>query len=105
MARQCRYDLGDELRLRGTFQNEAGAATDPSAVYFQLRSPSGTETEYQYGVDPEVMKDGVGSYYVQFLPAEASSTQAWSCRVKGAGVVNQTSEQTFWVLPPRFSAP
>ena len=48
------YDIGDLIRLRGSFTNSAGAAVDPSSVTLQYRQLSVDPTSYTtliYGVN------------------------------------------------------
>lgn len=75
------YDLGDQIRLRGTFSDDDDVATDPTAVFVAVDSPS-TSTLYQYGVDDELIKAETGIYYVDINLDEAGE---WSYRFYSTG--------------------
>lgn len=60
-------DIGDrpefplEVRL-------LGALADPdTSITFELREPDNVLTTYVYGLDPELVKTGVGQYKVAFV--------------------------------------
>ena len=60
------YDIGDQVVCTAVFTNATtGAAVDPTAVYFQIKNPvTSAITEYQYGVDPEVLNPTTGTYTI-----------------------------------------
>lgn len=59
------YDIGDIVRVYGDFTDKDGVATDPTSVFCSYRRlPSGGLHVFQYGVDVEVKKTAVGSYYM-----------------------------------------
>ena len=60
------YDIGDQVICTAVFTNAtSGALVDPTAVYFQIKNPStGAVTEYQYGVDVEVLNPTTGTYTI-----------------------------------------
>lgn len=78
------YDIGDEVRCKGNFATALGVATDPTAVFFKVRAPNGTETLYTYGTDAELQKASVGNYYVD-VDATISGTWYYSFYSTGAG--------------------
>ena len=57
------YDIGDLVRVTGTFTNAAGTATDPAVVKFSYRDPSENITTLTYGTDAAVVKSATGIYY------------------------------------------
>ena len=57
------YHVGDKPRVTGTLEDADGVDTDPSALTFSYRDPSGNLTTYTYGVDGELVKSAVGIYY------------------------------------------
>jgi len=61
------HDIGDKRRLAITFKDFADVDADPTNVLFELTEPDGTVISYTYPADPEVVKDAVGKYYVDFL--------------------------------------
>lgn len=42
--------------------NTDGNLDDPASLYVALVAPDGTQTNYVYGIDPEVTRTGVGLY-------------------------------------------
>jgi len=56
------YDVGDAVRCTGTFTDTNGTATDPDTIFFAWRTPDGTLTTKEYGVDVEVLKVSTGVY-------------------------------------------
>lgn len=76
----------------------AGSASDPDVVKFGIEEPSGTETIYTYGVDPEITKSSTGIYAVRLqmndeLGAHKYTASAvWSSGTAGVvqvqGVIN-----------------
>jgi len=58
------YDLGDLIRVTGTFTDSASAAQDPTAVKLSFKDPSGNVTTYVYVTDAQLVKSATGIYYV-----------------------------------------
>lgn len=95
------YDVGDVIRLRGSFTNSAEAAVDPTSVTLQYRRLEANVASYTtlvYGVD-SVVKAGTGEYY-----HDAAFTQEgeWRFRWNGFGANAAAGEQallmrTRWV--------
>ena len=63
------FDEGNEIRVTATFTNKLNMNTpvDPIAVLAIIRDPLGVETQYEYGVDAELVKDDVGVYHVMWV--------------------------------------
>lgn len=93
------YTLGSQIRLTATFEI-SDTATDPTAVTFKVRAPSGTVTTYIYGTDAQLVKSATGVYYVDYTPA-AEGIYAW--RMAGTGTCVAAEEQQFTVKDSRFS--
>ena len=87
-----RFDKGDLVRCTGTFTDSAGDATDPAAVFFQFTNPAGTQTEYEYGADAELVKSATGIYYVD---VDVSSAGRWYYRFYSTGTGQAADEQLF----------
>jgi hypothetical protein len=83
------YDLGDPVERTLTVQVD-GVATDPTAVTFTLRSPSGVVTT------PTPAKTAVGSYRVLLQPAEPGT---WRFRWETTGAGQGAETGSFDVLP------
>lgn len=80
--------------MTGTFTNAAGAATDPTSVFFAYKDPSGTVTTNTYGVDPQPAKSGTGVYTYD-IQADASGT--YSYRFYSTGTGKAATEQMFTI--------
>ncbi len=94
MAEPNTYDLGDLVRVTGTFKNAAGAAIDPGTVAFKLRAPAGTVTSYVYGADSALVRDALGAFHVD-VSAVASGT--WHYRWESTGTGQAAEEGSFVV--------
>lgn len=89
------YVSGTPLRLTaGTFQNYAGAATDPSIITLRIRNPAHVITVLVYGVDP-IVRDGVGQYHYDFLSTGA--TGLYSYRWEGSGTLTAVAEREIYI--------
>lgn len=65
-------DIGDRLKFRVTFRDEAGAVTDPTSVVWKWRRPNGAETPYTYMTDDEVARAEQGIYTFDAPPFDAA---------------------------------
>jgi hypothetical protein len=86
------YHVGDKVRCTGTFETAAGTDTDPSAVFFKVETPSGTETTYTYGTDAALVKSATGIYYVDVSITEAGT---WHYRFYSTGTGQAAGEESF----------
>jgi hypothetical protein len=93
------FDTGDEVRVKTTFSDSSGTATDPTAILFKFANPSGTTTTYTYGVDAELVRDATGVYYVDIDCNEAG---AWRWRFYSTGTGQAADEGFFIVEPSQF---
>ena len=93
------YDVGDLVRVTGTFTNAAGAAVDPTVVTFTFRTPAGVATTYTYGVDAQLVKSATGVYYVDI---NVTAPQYWYCRFVSTGSGQAAGPHVFWVRPNDF---
>jgi len=57
------YDKGDVVRCYGHFTNNLDADIDPTSVFFSVIDPTQAQTNYQYGVGIQIIKDSVGHYH------------------------------------------
>lgn len=97
------YEVGDLVRITGTFTNEAGAAADPTAVSLlvKLRYVIGaTATTYTYPTN--ITKDSTGVYHVDFAP---TTEGIWDYRWIGTGAVTAACEGAFNVPDSQFYGP
>jgi len=81
------YIIGQEVRLNASFTDSNDAFYDPTVLLFKLISPTGTLSTYQYGLNPEVIRDGVGVYYIDISVSQVGSYH-WRWEADGA---NRTS--------------
>jgi hypothetical protein len=89
------YDLGDVVRLTGTFTNSAGAAADPTTVTFSYTDPNGTTTTLVYLTDAALVKDSTGVYHVDIA---ASIEGIWRWRWLSTGTGAASTEGQFAVV-------
>ena len=89
------YDLGDLVRVSGSFSNEDGMAADPNAIFCAVRNPAGIVTTYQYGVDDELVRDDTGEYH---LDINANSAGYWYYRWYSTGTGQAADEEKFYVI-------
>ena len=88
------YDIGDRIRLRGSFVNSAGTVVDPSSVTLQLRqldTDLGSYTTLVYGVN-SIVRASAGEYYHDAAP---SSEGEWRFRWNGLGDNAAAGESAF----------
>ena len=93
------YDIGDQVRLSGTFQDSALAYIDPVGVIFKVRQPNRTLTDYVYGVDQAVVKDSVGHYHFDLSLTESGY---WAYRWEGTDSPQVAVENVLSVRMSRF---
>ena len=94
------YDLGDMVRCSAAFTQNS-AAVDPTTVTFQIRRlPANPITTYTYGVDPELIKDSVGNYHVDYQPDAAGD---WCYRYAGTTTYVCAAEKTFRIRDSCFN--
>lgn len=95
------YDIGDQVVCTAVFTDaDSGAAIDPTAVYFQIKTPiTKTITSYQYGVDPEVENPSVGTYTIAIALTEHG---IWYYRWYSTGTGMAAGENRFDVRDSEF---
>lgn len=93
------YGLGTDVICSTEFTTTAGAAHDPSAVFFQFKDPEGEITAYEYGQDTELVKDSTGNYHVN---VDASKVGTWHYRFYATGTGKAADERVFKISPSAF---
>lgn len=93
------YEKGDLVRVTGAFTNIAGDPIDPTTVSLFVTNPAGVTTEYVYGVDAEVVRVELGSFYGE-ISAAASGQWLWKWGSTGTGQAAEHGE--FMVQPSAF---
>lgn len=93
------YDIGDCIRLTGTFKNASSAAADPSKVYLSVQVPSGTITVSTYSAGTTaITRTGTGVYYKDIL---TTGYGLYEYRWNSTGTVHTAEEGYFSVRPRR----
>lgn len=54
--------IGSTIRIFGTLLVN-DVPTDPTSLRIEIEDPTGTITNYEYGTDPEVVRDSVGQFH------------------------------------------
>lgn len=87
------YDIGDQVICQAVFTTAAtGAAIDPTAVFFQFKTPSRVITTYQHGVGVEIQRLATGQYTVTINITEAG---VWYYRWYSTGTGMAAGENVF----------
>ena len=94
------YDLGDLVRITGTFKDEDGAVLDPTTVYFEYKTPAGVVTTLTYGIDGSVIRDSTGVYHCDL---DANASGEWYCRWYSTGTGQAAEEEVFYVNPTNLA--
>jgi uncharacterized protein YfaS (alpha-2-macroglobulin family) len=90
------YDQGDLVRVAAVFTDEAGTATDPDQTFVTFRTPTGTLTTYEDGVDVELVRDSAGTYHIDI---DASIAGVWRVRFYSTGTGQAAETTEFYVEP------
>jgi hypothetical protein len=78
------HDIGDSKRIKATFTDLDGNVGDPTTVVFIMKTPDGALTEYTYPTDPEVVREALGVFYVEWVFAAYGFHEA---SFQGTGVL------------------
>lgn len=93
------YDTGDQVRIEVRFTDDDGQPADPTVVKLFYAGP-GTETELTYDGVSTIVREGVGSYYVDIVPQMPGT---WRYRWQGSGTVTAAGEERFEVRRSMFA--
>ena len=93
------YDVGDLIRVTGTWEDAAGTDTDPTGLTFAFIDPSDNTITYTYGVDGELVKQATGIYYVD---VDIDEHGTWWYRFASTGTAQAASEAYFHVRDSKF---
>ena len=99
------YAINQLVRCKAEFHagpDATGALTNPTTVTFKLLSPSGTETDYTWPGQNQVVNDSAGLFHVDVLATMAGT---WTYRFNGTGAVVAAREGTFFVDASAFPVP
>jgi hypothetical protein len=95
------YDIGDRRKLSCEIRNEDGDLTDPTTLTFTMREPDDAVTQFVYGTDTEVVRDGQGVFRV-YWDCELAGFHNW--RFEADGTVVVAAEAVFNVRRSQVSA-
>ncbi len=88
------YDKGDLAKLKGQFTDVNGNLTDPASIFFTLTNPNGTQTNYIYGTDAQLVRESTGIYYVL---VDCNVVGSWDYRFYSEGAGQTAGEERFTV--------
>jgi len=88
------YFLGNTIRCSFTLS----PAVDPTTLIFRYKKPNGDKTAYTYGVNAELVRSAVGSYYADIT---VSGDGQWHYRLETV-TPNAAIDATFTVLKTQF---
>lgn len=87
-------NIGDLLRLTGTFQNINSVLTTPTTVTFTIKEPDETITIYVSGVNAELVTESDGVLHVDWPIVQEG---VHNYEFEGVGLVDTAEEGTFRV--------
>jgi len=96
------YDIGDQIRLKATFNNPSGVPTAPTDIYVKIRTPAGVKTTYHYGDAPpndQIKKETTGAYYID---VSITASGYWTYRWEGTGTIVAAEEAQYQVKVSKF---
>jgi hypothetical protein len=102
MAITTQFDVGDEVRCSVTFTDAIAKTPADANVEFKVKTPSGVETTYTYGVDANVVRDGVGQYHADVFINESGT---WYFRFVASGALRAAVERARDVRETHFADP
>jgi hypothetical protein len=89
------YDQGVIVRLHAVFDVPAtGVLYDPAVIKARVKIPAGTYTEYTYGTDAALIRDGVGQYH---LDQSTDTSGRWAYRFFSTGAGQAAHDRVFIV--------
>ncbi len=91
------FDLGDDVKVTGTFTDEAAALLDPESVFVTVKPPNSAEVTYEYGVDEEL--EHVADSGVYTLTVDANEDGVWYVRFYSTGTGKASEVVSFVVTP------
>lgn len=90
-----KYVIGSEVRfIASPFRNSDGVIADPTNIVLTIKQPDGTDATAHYPGD--IVKDSVGVYHYDFVPAQAGSH---FYRWESTGSVVAVDERQFIITP------
>jgi len=94
------YPFGSRINMQVVWREGlSNAPVDPSSVVAKIRAPTGGLTTYTYGVDPELTKNGAGTYRTAF---SCSVHGEWHYRFEASGTHVGANERAFSIRKSEF---
>jgi hypothetical protein len=87
------HDLGDMVRVKGTWTDAAGAPVAPTAVTLTVKNPAGVATT------PALTNPSAGVYYAD---VDANVVGTWCFRFRSTGSGQAAAEGRFYVRESQF---
>jgi hypothetical protein len=78
------YFEGALVRISCEIKDFDEVLIDPSQLFLTVIKPDKTETEYEYGVDPEIIRDDLGKYHAD-IPADLAGHWCYNWNSTGDG--------------------
>ena len=91
------YVQGDLVRVSASFEDENGAASDPSGVKLDYKIGRAAKVTLTHGTDAELVKDSTGNYHADIDTSDSSGILYYRWYATGTG---QTSEQAWCAILP-----
>lgn len=92
------YVLGAVARCSLSVRTDDGDPVDPESLAYYMLEPDGTLTTYVYGSDPQIARESMGEYHVDW-PTEQAGRHRY--RWDGDGVNAGADEESFRVQRSR----
>lgn len=93
------YDVGDFPKLIFEVTDRVGENVDPSTVRVKIKRPNDIVEVYEHGVDPELVKDAVGIYHLEW---SLTADGPWFVRVEVSGSHEAAEERGLTVRRTAF---
>ena len=58
---------GETVKFSANITNLKNKAEDPVGIKFVIKTPANVVTTYQYGTDPQLLKDSLGKYTIDLI--------------------------------------
>lgn len=88
------FDLGQSVTVTNTFTDGDGVVVDPASVFVNYKSPGGTLTTLEFGVDAAVIKDSTGVYHVDI---DGDEVGRWYVYWFSTGTGQASDEESFFI--------
>ena len=90
------YDIGDTVRLTGTFTDTGGSPADPTTVTIWVKAPTSTVQVYVSGTTG-MANPAVGTFHSDYVPP---SSGVFSYRIFSTGTIVTAEDGLFRVKTP-----